>query len=517
MLAPLRSNAARTRLARVLVVPAPTNGINARDPLSDMDPRDAVKLINYLPKEGHVESRRGFEEHGTGAGSAAVDTLMTFHDVDGVEELFAGANGNIYDVTSSGSASSVYSTSITNNRWQWINFSTTSQMHILAFNGADTPLKYDGTNWGTNTISGSGLTATDLINAFAHKERVWLIEKNSLNVWYLASQAIGGSSTKLPLTGVFNEGGQVVAGGALSISDSGSGIDDLWVVITDNGEAAVYSGTDPASDFALIGVYRIGNPIGHRCVMRLGGDLFILTTSGVISMRQMLAFDRAKENQTAITYRIAERFNGDTRLYSTNFGWQAFMYPKGRYAIFNVPVVEGNTQRQWVQNTITGAWTEFHGQNANCWGLLNDELYFGGNGGIVYKADTGRQDDGGNINGEIKGAFNYARSPGQDKIYTEIRPYILASGNPDILLGVNVDFDDAVPTGTVAAAATTTGRWGVAEWSTGKWGGLGTLIRDWQSIGRTGTSVAPRMKTAANGIAIQVNGFDILYEPGGVL
>jgi len=517
MLQAMKTNPARRQTAGGFSIPAPVGGLNARDPLTSMKPEDALILDNVFPEANYVALRRGHSSHATGLGSGVVETLMTYHAPSGAEKLFGAANNAIYDCTAGSTATSSYSTSITSNRWQWFDFSTTTRLFILAFNGADTPLKYDTTSaWTTNTITASGLTSSNIINGCGHKERVWLVEKNTMNAWYLASQAISGTATKLPLQGVFNLGGSLVACGTLS-TDSGAGIDDFLVFVSSNGEAAVYSGTNPATDFSLVGVFRIGEPLGYRCLSRFAGDLIVLTTGGVVSMKQMLNFDRAQQDLVAITAKIQDKFNVDARLYRDNFGWQALIYPKARYGIFNVPVSVGQTQRQWIQNTITGRWCSFSALNANCWALLDEQLYFGGNAGVVYKADTGYQDAGGVINWEIKTAFSYCGSRGRNKFFKMLRPLILASGVPDISIGLNVDFDNETPTGTLSASAGTTGLWNSGLWNTALWGGNGLRIQDWNTVGKIGYAATVCLKGQSNGISIQLNGFDVIAEPGGLI
>jgi hypothetical protein len=345
---------------------------------------------------------------------------------------------------------------------------------------------------------------------------MWFVEINTMNAWYLASQAVTGTATKLPLQGVFALGGSLMACGTLSY-DAGDGIDDFICFITTNGEVAVYSGTNPASDFALIGVYRTGEPLGRRCLAKLGGDLIVLTTMGAIPISQIIRNDRALADRMAITAKIQDEFNRDARNYKDNFGWQIFVYPKGRFAVVNVPSSTGATQRQWVQNLITGSWCAFTGLNANCFGILDEHLYFGGNAGTVYKADTGYQDAGGVINWEVKTAFSYFGERGRQKFFKMLRPNILASGLPDITIGLNVDFDNNSPTGTLAASASTAGLWGTGLWGTALWGGAGLRIQDWNTVGNIGYAAAVRMRGQSNGVQIQINGFDVIAEPGGLI
>lgn len=511
MLQALRSNPKRAPVSSVHSIPAPTGGLNARDPLADMKPEDTIVMDNIFPEMNYATLRRGFESFATGM-TGDVQALMTYHDLSGSEKLFAGANNKIWNATTAGVATSAYSTSITSNKWQWINFTNTAGTFLLCVNGSDTPLKYDGTTWATNSITGSISSSSNIINIWQHKERVWLVEKNTLNLWYLASQAITGTVTKLPLGGVFERGGQIVAGGTFSINDSGDGMDDVLVAVTDNGEAAVYMGTNPATDFLLVGRYDVGNPMGNRCLVKTSGDLVIITTSGAVSMRSLLREDRSKNDALAITAKIQELFNSNARNYKANFGWQGFIYPKARWAIFNIPIAQGVTQYQFVQNIITGAWCRFTNMNANCWGILNDDLYFGGASGVVYKADTGKQDNGSQIAWDLKSAFNDCGSPGQNKFFKGIRPLLLTTGTASILGGINVDYNNTVPSGTLSASSGSTGLWGSGHWGVAHWGGLGLLLRKWLTVGQIGTTVAARLRGAAKGISVQINGFDVLYE-----
>lgn len=511
MLTALKGNSNRQAVSAVSTLPAPVGGLNARDPLSGMDPTDAVQMDNIFPEANYATLRRGYSSYATGM-SGAIQSLLTYHALNGSEQMWAGVNNTLANVTNSGSVSSVYSTSITVNKWQYINFSNSAGLYILAVNGTDLPRRYNGTNWSVNSITGSvASSAKTMINIFQHKERVWLVEKNTLNLWYLASQAISGTATKLPLGGVFNNGGQILAGGTLSINDSGDGMDDLLVAVTDQGEVAVYNGTNPASDFGLIGVYKIGQPIGNRCLVKIAGDLVIITTQGAVPLSTMIHNDKALSDRVAITSKVQETFNADARNYKSNFGWEGIVYPKGRMALFNVPIVAGSVQNQYVQNVITGAWCRFTGWNANCFGILNGELYFGGNSGVVYKADTGGTDGGGQIEAELHQAFSYCGSKGQNKFFKFAKPLLVTSGVTTLSVGLNVDFEQGSPNSTLAVGAGTVATWGTGTWGTALWGG-GIVSKKWASGGKLGEAVSTLLHISSTGVTVQINGWSVLYE-----
>src|SRR5690606_3161286 len=102
--------------------------------------------------------------------------------------------------------------------------------------------------------------------------------------------------------------------------------------------------------------------------------------------------ERAAVVKATMTERIQRVMNQSARLYKDNFGWQLISYPRGTRAILNVPIDENEEQQQYVMNTLNGAWCQFTGMNANCWELLLDNPYFGGNTGFVYQADVGSTD-----------------------------------------------------------------------------------------------------------------------------
>ena len=142
---------------------APVNGWNARDPLANQKPGDAYQLDNWIPRAGYVEIRKGFAAHITGF-SVVPESFLPYLAGD-AELSFAVSDGDIYDVTSSGAlGSSVYS-GLTNNRLQSINVSNDAGVFMLAFNGADDPIIFDGSSFTVNTITGTAGSTVFFVNS----------------------------------------------------------------------------------------------------------------------------------------------------------------------------------------------------------------------------------------------------------------------------------------------------------------------------------------------------------------
>jgi hypothetical protein len=294
--------------------------------------------------------------------------------------------------------------------------------------------------------------------------------------------------------------------------------------LTSQGQVAFYAGSDPgdANDWSLIGVFDMARPLGTRCMVKVGGDLYINTEIGILPLSQALKTDPAALGTIALTQNIAQEINLAARRYKSNFGWQIMAYPKGKMAIMNVPVSEGENQVQFVMNTQTGAWCKFTNQNANCWEVMDGRLFFGGNAGKVYEADSAGTDGGSDIVGDMQTYFDAFGQQSRLKAWKMIRPIIYTNGTTSPQVGLNVDYSSTKPTGTIQAATANVTNWNESTWGGGYWTGGLTLNAKWRSItDKPGYVAAVRMVARAAGqgnpIQLQVNGFDITYELGGVM
>jgi hypothetical protein len=109
-----------------------------------MQPLDAVQLINFFPTPSDVTLRKGFSQSSTGI-TGNVETLMNYAGYDGTNTLFAVANGVIYNASTS-VATAVF-TGLANSKFQHCMISTDGGNFIIAVNGQDSAMVYDGTRW----------------------------------------------------------------------------------------------------------------------------------------------------------------------------------------------------------------------------------------------------------------------------------------------------------------------------------------------------------------------------------
>lgn len=477
-------------------LPPPINGWDTRTALSDMPPDHAIVLDNWFPETDRVTVRRGNTSHATGM-SGAVETLIEYVPLTASGKMFAANDGNIYDVTSPGAVGAAVVTGMSSDRWQQVQIGTAAGQYVRLFNGLDTPQVYDGSTWGT-TPAITGPTAASLVWGNVHQKRLWFGEKDSLSAWYLAVNSVGGAATEFPLAGIARLGGYLVGMGTWT-RDAGDGMDDVAVFLTSEGEAIVYQGTDPASASAwsLVGVFRIGKPIGRRCFVKAGADLILVTQDGFVPLAAILTLDRSQARLAAISDQINRAVNDAVRDYGALFGWEPIVYPRGRMLVFNIPQ-STTTAHQYVFNTITGAPCRFTGINAKCFALLNDSAYWGGSDGVVYKFDDGVSDDGANIEADALQAFNYFGSPQSNKVFKLVEPIFQSDGAAAPAIDLNTDFNITTPTGVATAPTVASGLWNVMKWNQGIWGGDDQIYRGWHGVRGTGRAAAIRIRVNTN-------------------
>lgn len=506
--------------AKVASIPAPVGGLNDRDSVAEMPATDALILENWWLNPSKLVTRPGSTAYATGFASE-VDTLIDYAPTSGSNKLFACSAGNIYDITSAGAIGAAVVSGLTSNKWQDVAITTAGGSFQCLFNGVDDPLLFNGTTWqavnaASAPIAITGVTTNLLIQGNVYHRRLWMTEKNSLRCWYLPVNSVGGAAASWDLGAVFRYGGSLVGSYTWTL-DAGNGQDDHIAFVTTQGEVAVYSGSDPttAGGFNLIGVYYVGRPVGQRPCVKYGGDLLIITETGVYPMSSGL-LTATIERVAAITDKIHNTISSLITSYGTLFGWELCLYPTNNALILNVPL--SSTQSvQYVQNTISKSWTKFTGWNAKT--FTDSKLgFFFADGNSVKKAWTGNTDSGSVILCDGLQAFSYFGSPAQNKMFTMVKPYLRTLGSPSVLYGLNGDFNPQDVYGVLNYTPPSSGMvWGSMVWGSMVWGGAYTQMSNWNTTGLIAKSAALRMKLQNNGASTEWSATDFLYSQGGVL
>lgn len=417
-------------MAKQATIPAPIRGWNTVASLAEIPPDQAVILDNLIPSTGSVTSRKGYTSHATGVGSGNVDSLFELNALS-VNKMVAAASGAIYDVTSIGAATLLKS-GFSSNQWQGAVFNAV----LGLVNGTDAPQTYDGTTVSDMSVSGSGLTVTNLSSIHVFKNRTYFTENAKQGFWYSALSAMGGTLTFFPLGKVGNFGGNLIAIQTLT-KDGGAGQDDAICFFMSTGEIIIYEGIDPGVDFVLTGVFKAGRPIGPRSIAKVGPDILFVTNEGYLTVSSLLPLSFGKDNGDVNTF-IKGAASNAVASNPTGFGWQVTLSPIHSLIIVNVPGTN-NVFTQHVLNVNTAAWCRFTGLNSRCWATFGNDLYFGSTNGAVYLYGPEYTDDGAQINSIYQTPY-LSFNPGGQSRTTGFRPRVRMDGGISVAVKTSIDF-----------------------------------------------------------------------------
>jgi hypothetical protein len=522
-----------------------------------------------------------------------VNTLMNY-TLTSSYELFGAAGDSIYE-TKANPAVKVF-TGISSDKLQFVNITNTGGHYLVACNGIDPTMIYDGTDWfylattstaqtistithvgavatlttaaphglvtnnkvtitgatsseyngsfvitvtgattftytmasapaadatvvGTYTVLGvTGVNSNKFVNVNLFKNRLYFTEEDSLNCWYLDTNAIAGVAEPLYFGGIARNGGYLQAMGTWTL-DAGQGADDYAVFVTSMGEVIVYNGTDPTSDttWALKGVWQLGQTFSRRCFFKWSGDLLLLTQDGLVPLASALQSSRL-DPRVNLTDKIYYAVSQAATLYFANFGWQIAYYASENMLILSIPINDG--MEQYVMHTITRSWARFTGIQGYCWEVSGDaDMHFGSNG-TVCTFYTSNSDNGANINATSQQAYSYFDSPGQLKRFTMVRPILQSTGGvPSILCGLSVDFDTTTQLGAVSfnPNAQSEGIWDTSTWDNARWSGGLVTTKVWQGVTGIGFAGSINLNVASRNIELHWASTDYIFEKGGVI
>jgi hypothetical protein len=547
----------RPRIATPKNFPSPVSGWIRNENLAVPDARQpngsklygAFVLENWFPTATGIRMRGGSSSHALlGDGTLPVTALFTYVNGNN-RSMFAATGTTIYDatltsvpsilitdtgteiVTDTGDfigvdfvASAAVVTSQTGGDWSVVQFATAGGTFLRGVNGEDTPVVYNGTTWGTApAITGSGLTPDDLSHVWAFKSRLFFVEKNSLNAWYLPADSIGGVAVKFPLGGVFNLGGSLLFGASWSLdtSDDG-GLGEQCVFISTEGEVAVYKGTDPASatTFAKSGVYKIGKPRGPKAFIPAGGDLVIATELGFVPLSQAIQRDVAALSPAAVSYPIETAWN-EAVAERSGENWHCKVWPTKQMVAIALPTDTGQTPQWFVANARTGAWGLYTGLDANCLETFGDRMFFGSEDGLVIEAEVTGADNETPYVCVVVPLFDPLKSPASLKTASQSRATLRSTRRMEAQLSMQHDYVVTLPSPPDDTSVSSASLWGSALWGTSTWGAPQEkqTYQEWQSTPGGGYALAPALQITSGNLAepdAELVSIDVLYDTGDV-
>lgn len=360
---------------------------------------------------------------------------------------------------------------------------------------------------GTEAAKFTGIDEVDtatLTHVWAYKRRLFFVQKNTLDAWYLATDAVAGTATKFPLGGVFTKGGSLLFGASWSYGTGASGgLSEQCVFITSEGEVAVYQGSDPASadTWALVGVYRIGKPLGKKSFQRLGSDLAIGTDIGLLALSMALNSDFAALAPNAVSFNIEDAWNVEVAARS-GAQWHCEVWPSKQMFVLALPTVNEQSPQMFVANTTTGAWCRFTGWNGTCLEVFKERLFFGSENGQIIEGGVTGYDIGHPYTGSFVPLFDDLGSPGSLKTATLARAVVRSKVEIDDQVSCQSDFQVDLPADPDASPVSPGSQWDVGTWDVSVWGEEAATItqQPWRSVFGHGYSLAPALQVTSGAV-----------------
>lgn len=527
------SKPGRQRTSQVKSYPAPIGGWNTACSLVAPVPATARRLDNWRPTSTGIAMRGGNVTHATVSVGGAAVSFASFNPPTN-KKLFACTTDSIFDVTTVADPGVVPTAAVsgqTNGYYSYVNFTTSGGEFLVMVNGHDPMQQYDAVGgWKQITDSSTpaitGLETSKLSFVWPYRNRLFFIQAASLNVKYLPVGAVAGALGNIDLNGVAIHGGALIAGGTWS-QDTGDGLDDKIVFLTDQGEVIIYQGSNPAdaSDWKLVGRYDSAKPLGPRAMYRMGGDLVILTEIGAIPVSALVANELAKLNLIAPSAPIHPDWRREAQARRA-LPWESEKWTEMSYVMVSVPSTQpGQDPLCFVMNTETGSWCRYTNWDARCIIVHNGKLYFGTNDGRVCQGEVGGKDGDQGIYYTCVSNPEQLGAPSYTKTIQEMRATFYGNTPFNPLLSASMDYKVELPS-PPDSADDSTSTWATSQWDTGLWD---QAVWDAQpdeesaeviieSIGRTGFAVQWQVQITGATVATpnrELIAIDLSHDMGG--
>lgn len=503
------------------VFPAPIRGWIQSESLAKDIQGGASILENFFPTTRGIRPRGGSLRHATI--TAGVKSLMVWRSGT-AERLFGTDMTRIYDITSPASPTvqpAAAVSGLTSGFFSSVMFAGTGGDFLVAVNGTDDRRLYDGSAWATSPAI-TGVASNSLSHVWVFKNRLFFVQKNTMNAWCLPVDAIGGAAIQISLSGVFKKGGSLLFGDTWSV-DAGDGLDDICVFVSTLGEVAAFSGVDPADPtlWQQVGRYDIGRPLGQNAYFRAGGDLIVATADGMVPLSAAMNKDPAALTLAAVTRAIEQEWKRQAMVRETSMNWSCLKWVARNMGIIGLPTVGASEKCAFVVNLLTGAWAKYAGWDIACQAEMGSRAFFATPGGAVMIAEASGTDDGQPYQCTFVGLYDHLTSPVTVKSAKMARTSWLYRQPFTSKVSISTDYIAKLPAYPPAAQHPSLDVWDVGKWDEALWdaGTAEQLVTRWVSVAAHGFALAPNIQITCSHAGppeAELISVDLLFEQGGV-
>jgi len=421
---------------RTITIPAPTRGIIMHENEAFMGPGSCIVSDNWLPTMRGVKLRGGCIRYCVLPETTMVVSAFEYTHGTSNQRMFAGNATKLYDVSST-TPVLVQAGQLSGNYAAAQITSAAGVDTLTAVNDAgDFPLQFNGSAWtvlNASQINASGPGSTNvaagknLTYVWKYRSRLFFVEADSMNAWYLGIDSIAGTLQKIPLAGNATKGGKLLFGASWSV-DAGDGIDDKCVFVTDLGEVLIFTGNNPAdpANWRQEGRYALSPPLGMNGHISVGGDLIILTVDGMVPLSLAITKDAGQLELAMLTRAIKPlwRDNVDEK---RAFAWSAKKWDEFGGIFIAIPGGQVGQRYCLAANNATGAWGRCMGWDATCFIRQRADCFFGTQDGVIMQMDRTGFDDGQPYLATLVGGWEMFQAPSQQVVWHQARAIFNAS------------------------------------------------------------------------------------------
>lgn len=539
-----------------VTIPASIGGINGISSLSAMPASDAIYMFNLVPVEFGIRLRKGYREWATGCGTEDVRTILNYEsnlDQTG-DKLWAVTKEGIWDVTTFGETSPTQDVVFSDNTdpagyGVKCEFTNDESGHYMFYADGKNGLHQYTDATGLWTIPAGGTApgewsydipggaidqpfpVDDIVFVMQHKQRIWVILENDDDAWYLPVTAIAGKLKRFIFGSKFPRGGRLMGLWTWTV-DGGAGLNDYLMGIGKAGDVVMYSGGDPelvettaADPWVGVGSWYVGDmPASRRVVSQHGAEMYILSSFGLTSVRDLLGGIVASDIATSAASKIARYLREDVNSALERYDWELSLHPADGFLQIILPEPSNTPYTQYVQNLTTQAWGMWENVPMLCAETWNAEYIMGSKAGVVllyeggYDGRTLAGDAGNPVEFRTLSSFQGYDAHGLNKRAGFARAIAVTSGAVTWNVQAVYDYQiDALVTQPGAVPANAGSLWDSAIWNTDVWG-YGALSTTQLSIGTMG--MGRTIAIACRGSATDrftLAAWDLSFTQGGFL
>ena len=542
---------AQKRNHKFNIFPAPVKGLSTSETLVTQDPQTALLLDNVFIRRYGNETRPGYLRWNSNLGGlgtpSPVLSVMSYYPPRGSgspfqAKLFAACgDGNIYEVQDRHNEAFVPPIAVSipgqlvPGQFSWTNYATLATNFLCICSAGGGYWTYDHVGgWinRTGAITGPGAGAAinfDFIMSW--KNRLWFIQNNTTDAWFLPTNAIAGNASNFDFGPLFVHGGDLKAMASWTL-DSGAGVDDKLVIAADSGDVLIYEGTDPvsAATFRIVGRWYTGRPpAGRRFLSKYGGDLAMVTEVGIEYMSRMiqghsLLDPQTAEDQADVSRRFNEVIGEDVRNTRNQTSWNIVSLVSEQCIYIVTPHNIRASAYQYCFATMARGWSRMTKMPMSCAEEHLSDLYFGTLNGTIHKAFYGESDDelmdgtpGNSIQADIQTAFI---APNDERMELKrpllCMPMFMSSAPPQVKIRINTEWSRVGTPGSPPYAPNADAKWDLAKWGQAVWGGADNTYLVWTGVDGLGIFMSLRLSLVAAPRTVFTS-WKIVYESGGIM